>query len=107
MLAYMHLSLVSLLVSGFVVILRIVLFDFSLIGFLLYYVGLPGVLWVLPDSYLDVPNKDYGGLFARNLRFYAMAIHQCLVTRLLSKSLVYCFHSLMFRGSVRRRKSHP
>ncbi|GJN26452.1 hypothetical protein PR202_gb14381 [Eleusine coracana subsp. coracana] len=24
-------------------------------------VGLPGVLWVLPDSYLDVPNKDYGG----------------------------------------------
>ncbi|GER56901.1 plastid developmental protein DAG [Striga asiatica] len=23
--------------------------------------GLTGVLWVLPDSYLDVPNKDYGG----------------------------------------------
>ncbi|KAK4796290.1 hypothetical protein SAY86_028616 [Trapa natans] len=23
---------------------------------------LPGVLWVLPDSYLDVPNKDYGGM---------------------------------------------
>lgn len=23
--------------------------------------GLPGILWVLPDSYLDVPNKDYGG----------------------------------------------
>ncbi|KAK8709820.1 hypothetical protein V6N13_060822 [Hibiscus sabdariffa] len=23
--------------------------------------GLPRVLWVLPDSYLDVPNKDYGG----------------------------------------------
>ncbi|XP_073053667.1 multiple organellar RNA editing factor 3, mitochondrial isoform X3 [Primulina eburnea] len=23
--------------------------------------GLSGVLWVLPDSYLDVPNKDYGG----------------------------------------------
>ncbi|KAF6141659.1 hypothetical protein GIB67_001211 [Kingdonia uniflora] len=23
--------------------------------------GLPDVLWVLPDSYLDVPNKDYGG----------------------------------------------
>ncbi|GLT32577.1 hypothetical protein SLA2020_072350 [Shorea laevis] len=22
---------------------------------------LPGVLWVLPDSYMDVPNKDYGG----------------------------------------------
>ncbi|XWS14122.1 hypothetical protein CRYUN_Cryun36dG0096200 [Craigia yunnanensis] len=23
--------------------------------------GLPRVVWVLPDSYLDVPNKDYGG----------------------------------------------
>ncbi|RWR87931.1 multiple organellar RNA editing factor 3, mitochondrial [Cinnamomum micranthum f. kanehirae] len=22
---------------------------------------LPSVLWVLPSSYLDVPNKDYGG----------------------------------------------
>lgn len=26
-----------------------------------YFVGLPGVLWVLPDSYIDVKNKDYGG----------------------------------------------
>lgn len=26
-------------------------------------VGLPGVLWVLPDSYIDVKNKDYGGFF--------------------------------------------
>ncbi|KAG9150150.1 hypothetical protein Leryth_009735 [Lithospermum erythrorhizon] len=25
------------------------------------FVGLPGVLWVLPDSYIDVKNKDYGG----------------------------------------------
>ncbi|KAL5701066.1 Multiple organellar RNA editing factor 3 [Ranunculus cassubicifolius] len=23
--------------------------------------SIPGVLWVLPDSYLDVPKKDYGG----------------------------------------------
>lgn len=23
--------------------------------------GLPGVLWVLPDSYIDVKNMDYGG----------------------------------------------
>ncbi|KAF5179348.1 Multiple organellar rna editing factor 9 protein [Thalictrum thalictroides] len=23
--------------------------------------GLPGVPWVLPDSYIDVKNKDYGG----------------------------------------------
>ncbi|KAG6406119.1 hypothetical protein SASPL_133716 [Salvia splendens] len=28
---------------------------------MLSFTGLPGVLWVLPDSYLDVPNKDYGG----------------------------------------------
>lgn len=27
------------------------------------FVGLPGVLWVLPDSYIDVKNKDYGGYF--------------------------------------------
>lgn len=27
----------------------------------LFCVGLPGVLWVLPDSYIDVKNKDYGG----------------------------------------------
>ncbi|KAI8524100.1 hypothetical protein RHMOL_Rhmol13G0123200 [Rhododendron molle] len=25
--------------------------------------GLTGILWVLPDPYLDVPNKDYGGGF--------------------------------------------
>lgn len=27
----------------------------------IHFVGLPGVLWVLPDSYIDVKNKDYGG----------------------------------------------
>ena len=26
-----------------------------------FCIGLPGVLWVLPDSYIDVKNKDYGG----------------------------------------------
>lgn len=26
-----------------------------------FFAGLPGVLWVLPDSYIDVKNKDYGG----------------------------------------------
>jgi hypothetical protein len=25
------------------------------------YTGLPGVLFVLPDSYVDAENKDYGG----------------------------------------------
>ncbi|KAL6573903.1 hypothetical protein OROHE_001445 [Orobanche hederae] len=27
----------------------------------MYAFSLPGVLWVLPDSYIDVKNKDYGG----------------------------------------------
>lgn len=27
------------------------------------------MLWVLPDSYLDVPNKDYGGQFFQILSF--------------------------------------
>lgn len=25
--------------------------------------GLPGVLFVLPDSYVDAENKDYGGMY--------------------------------------------
>lgn len=28
---------------------------------MLFVVGLPGVLFVLPDSYVDAENKDYGG----------------------------------------------
>lgn len=31
--------------------------------FCMYVVGLPGVLFVLPDSYVDPENKDYGGKF--------------------------------------------
>lgn len=30
---------------------------------------LPGVRWVLPDSYLDVKNKDYGGQGVHFLSF--------------------------------------
>ena len=37
-------------------------FELNLVFLILQlFEGLPGVLWVLPDSYLDVPNKDYGG----------------------------------------------
>lgn len=32
---------------------------------------LPGVRWVLPDSYLDVKNKDYGG---QECIFYHLAL---------------------------------
>lgn len=34
----------------------------TLLIVLLHFLGLPSVLWVLPDSYIDVKNKDYGGL---------------------------------------------
>ena len=27
------------------------------------FLGLPGVLFVLPDSYVDAENQDYGGKF--------------------------------------------
>lgn len=30
--------------------------------------GLPGVLFVLPDSYVDAENKDYGGKLISFLR---------------------------------------
>jgi len=26
-----------------------------------YFAGMPGVLFVLPDSYIDPVNKEYGG----------------------------------------------
>jgi hypothetical protein len=37
------------------------------------YVGLPGVLWVLPDSYIDVKNKDYGGALLYQLMTCCLA----------------------------------
>ena len=48
----------------------------------LIYVGLPGVLWVLPDSYIDVKNKDYGGWFVQLLgevkeQFFFTAVTKC------------------------------
>jgi len=42
---------------------------------LVLLIGLPGVLWVLPDSYIDVKNKDYGGYFLNfNLIFHVLNI---------------------------------
>lgn len=38
-----------------------VLFVSCFILALWLYAGLPGVLFVLPDSYVDAENKDYGG----------------------------------------------
>lgn len=70
---YLKKHLRSLRVSGSSVVflfLKLVKFDirvpiswiFISVPFLcLFCVGLPGVLWVLPDSYIDVKNKDYGG----------------------------------------------
>lgn len=31
------------------------------------FTGLPGVLFVLPDSYVDAENKDYGGMDTVNV----------------------------------------
>lgn len=42
---------------------------------LVLLIGLPGVLWVLPDSYIDVKNMDYGGYFLNfNLIFHVLNI---------------------------------
>lgn len=47
---------------GFFRIGLIIVFSSFFFSFFIFYkIELPGVLWVLPDSYLDVPNKDYGG----------------------------------------------
>ena len=45
---------------GLVCLNHVVICDLKM-NFILSDVGLPGVLWVLPDSYIDVKNKDYGG----------------------------------------------
>lgn len=41
-----------------------------LLFLLVPFIGLPGVLWVLPDSYIDVKNKDYGGYFIKFTLIY-------------------------------------
>ena len=41
-------------------------------------VGLPGVLFVLPDSYVDPENKDYGG---KDLTLYALSDYVLYVCR--------------------------
>ena len=42
---------------------------------LLFTTGLPGVLFVLPDSYVDPENKDYGGsFFASNLEMKSLLV---------------------------------
>lgn len=40
--------------------------------FALFTTGLPGVLFVLPDSYVDPENKDYGGNCSASL------VHVCV-----------------------------
>lgn len=92
------------------VILRILLFDFIMIDFLMSYVGLPGVLWVLPDSYLDVPNKDYGGWLAENLCFYAfgilLSLVPCLFHHLFTLSIHLCLGDLFVDGKVIHRPQY-
>lgn len=68
--------------------------------------GLPGVLFVLPDSYVDQENKDYGGEFNVNsvvcVCFYTIYVSKfsvCSVlchnrSRLLSLELEFDFSSI-------------
>jgi hypothetical protein len=53
--------------------------------FLTPHVGLPGVLWVLPDSYIDVKNKDYGG------RFNTIAAHLYASCGIITNVFALCF----------------
>lgn len=48
--------------------------DFNLLKFVIS--ELPRVRWVLPDSYLDVKNKDYGGMIIVGfwMRFFPSAV---------------------------------
>ena len=49
-----------------------------------FFTGLPGVLFVLPDSYVDAENKDYGGMPRRHLS----AILSCFIVPILSAIMV-------------------
>lgn len=69
--------------------------------------GLPGVLFVLPDSYVDAENKDYGGkhtsffrvfldVFELSLGCIVMCWLNIFLTRLLSlpgciRSVIFCY----------------
>lgn len=101
-----------LVVSRQKVVLRILLCIWFHHGWFLNvsYVGLPGVLWVLPDSYLDVRNKDYGGWFAENLCFYALGILLSLVACLFHHLLTVPIHwysgDLFIDGKVIHRPQY-
>jgi hypothetical protein len=40
--------------------------------------GLPGVLFVLPDSYVDPEYKDYGGSFLNHLLGQVATLYACV-----------------------------
>ena len=39
--------------------------------------GLPGVLFVLPDSYVDPENKDYGGKYFMVVSVLVLKMNLC------------------------------
>jgi len=43
------------------------------------FTGLPGVLFVLPDSYVDAENKDYGGKCSAVLKFSSSYSFFCVI----------------------------
>lgn len=55
------------------------------------HVGLPGVVFILPDSYIDPVNKEYGGKIAPPI---AKAIMDLLLCSTAVNSCTICFERL-------------
>jgi hypothetical protein len=70
----------------------------------LCFAELPGVRWVLPDSYLDVKNKDYGGtVYYSSLVFFFMLILNLFSVPLDCNLFSYChgqFVRSLFQSSA-------
>uniref|UniRef100_A0A2P2K487 DAG protein n=1 Tax=Rhizophora mucronata TaxID=61149 RepID=A0A2P2K487_RHIMU len=59
--------------------------------------GLPGVLWVLPDSYIDVKNKDYGGALSINC---SVSMPHCFIWIHFCYNFMHSFLCWVFRRQV-------
>ena len=55
---------------------------------MMVYTDVPGVVFVLPDSYIDPVNKEYGG------RAFLLVIKICLFCSVVKLYLGFCFTCL-------------
>ncbi|KAH7573196.1 hypothetical protein JRO89_XS03G0087400 [Xanthoceras sorbifolium] len=62
--------------------------------------GLPGVLFVLPDSYVDPENKDYGG---KTFRFTHFLLYKFSFTIVLSSHTCFLSAELFVNGEIVQR----